>query len=373
MEDLKLWLWYTMAMGGAKALARELYNKVKSVEKIYNFTRSDYRELGIKTDKKIEALCDKSLDRADKTIWYAKQYGVDFITIDDVANYPTNLKNIYDPPLLLYKRGVHFKPETELYVSIIGTKEASKEGVAAAYNIASDLAAAGVTVVGGMSPGIEMAAHRGCLDAGGKTVAVMVTGVNSASQNNADFMRRVLNNGALLSEFSFDEPFYVGNYAQRNRIITGLCIGTVIVEAPEGSKSLFTAKMAVEQNRDLFAVPGKPGEKNSVGVNELLKEGAILVTEARDILKEYEKTYPGLINTEVFSKYDVEFNVPETSYQQTNIENAIMSSLKGTHKGIQELLNDTKIPISQLNGSITLLELQGKIEKDEFGDYRLTN
>ncbi len=368
MEDIKLWLWYTMAMANYKTSARELYDKVKSIEKIYQFTRSDYKELGLTGDKKLDRLCDKSIENAEKTMWFAQQYGVEFITCEG-EKYPEMLSHIKDYPLLLYKRGVHFKPNEELYISVIGTSNPSKEGMEMAYNLGRELAARGVTVVGGMSKGIEMAAHKGCLDAGGKTLAVMVGGVNHAPQNTADFMRRVLNNGSIISEYGFEEFYNKGNYAQRNRIIAAISHGTVMVEASEKSNSLLTAKMAVEYNKDLFVVPGQAGKLECAGSNELLKEGAKAVTKVEDILEEYETVYPHLIKTGDFSGYDVEFDVPESNFEENNIENTIIMCLKGTPKRIEELLKETGLPISALNGALTLLELKGEVEKDGSSGY----
>lgn len=372
MEDIRLWMWFTLAMGGHKALARKLYEKVGSVKKIYEYTKSDYRELEITSEQKIADLSDKSFSKADDAIWFAEKYNVKLIPIDS-SEYPRSLKNISDPPLLIYTRGTHFQPDDELCISVAGTSSPSKTGLEMAYNLGRELAASGVTVIGGMSKGIENAAHAGCLDGGGKTISVLAGGVNKAPQDAAEFMRRILNGGAVISEVGFAEPTFNGKYAQRNRLIAGLSKGTVIVEAGATSGSLVVAKFALEYNRDVFAVPGKVDEKTSVGVNELIKSGATPVTSANDIIDQYRSVYPQLIKSGPFGKNDVEFDIPQPGGVETNIENTILSCLKGTPRRIDELINMTKLPVGQFNGSLTLLELHGKIRQDKSGYYHLAD
>ncbi|MBR5586956.1 MAG: DNA-processing protein DprA [Clostridia bacterium] len=371
MEDLRLWLWYVLAMGNHKALARKLYTEVGSVKKIYEYTKSDYAELGVKDERKMESLCDKSFDKADNAMWFADKYGVEFIPIDSEA-YPHYLKNIYDPPLVIYKRGVHFAPENELYIAMVGTRKPSNYGKEVAFSLARDLASAGVTVVSGMATGIDSECHKGCLDAGGFTTAVLGTGVNTAyPKSNVELMRRIMNSGAVVSEYGFDEPSFPGNFAARNRIISGLCAGTIIVEAGEGSGALITANLALDQSRDLFAVPGNVNAAVSAGANSLLKSSAKMVTDVADILEEYQAVYPHLIKTGTFAKNSVEFEIPKEGPASTNIENAVIACLKEGPKRLDAIVVKTRVPVANLNGTLTLMELQGKVVQDKFGNYSI--
>lgn len=371
MEDIRLWLWFVLAMGNHKALARTLYREAGSVKKIYEYTKSDYVKFGVKDERKIESLCDKSFDKADRAMWFAEKYGVEFIPIDS-ENYPLFLKNIYDPPLVIYKRGVHFSPEKELYIAMVGTRKASEYGRQVAFSLARDLALAGVTVVSGMASGIDAECHKGCLDAGGYTTAVLGTGVNTAyPKSNVELMRRIMNGGAVISEYGFDEPSFPSNFASRNRIISGLCAGTIIVEAGEGSGALITANLALDQGRDLFAVPGNVNEAASAGVNSLLKNSAKIVTDVADILEEYEAVYPHLIKTGNFSQNMVEFEIPQNGATSSNVENAVIACLKESPKRLDAIVAKTRIPVASLNGTLTLLELQGKVTQDKFGNYSL--
>lgn len=370
MEDIKLWLWYTMAMGGSKVTARKTYIEVGSVEKIYEYTKSDYKELGLK-DTLIERLSDKSMEGPERTLWFADKYGVKIIPYDS-DDYPFLLKNIYDPPLVLYVRGMHFKPESELYIAMIGTSKISEYGQKMAYSLARELAAAGVTVVGGMSGGIETVAHKACMEAGGYTTAVLTTGVNVIPKGvNSELMRKIMNNGAVMSEYGFDEPCYPSAFAARNRILSGLCVGAVVVEAGENSRSLMTANYALEQGRDLFAVPGNVNSASSGGVNSLIKDSAKIVTSVADILEDYGKIYPQLIKPVGFPESEIEFDFPAGGYEEVNIEKTIANCLSERPARIDELVVKTGLSAGQLNGAVTMMELTGKIEQDKFGNYRL--
>ncbi len=372
MEDIKLWLWYTMAMGSSKVTARKTYVEVGSVKTLYEYTRSDYKKLGLK-DTVIDRLSDKSMDGAERALWFAEKYGVKIIPIDS-DDYPSLLKNIYDPPLVLYVRGVHFNPAEELYIAMIGTRNISEYGRDMAYNLAKDLAAAGITVVGGMSSGIETVAHRGCIEAGGYTNAVLTTGVNVIPGGvNAELMRKIMNSGAIISEYGFDEPCYPSAFPARNRILSGLCVGTVVVEAGEKSRSLMTANFALDQGRDLFAVPGNATSSSSGGVNGLLKEAAKMVTSVTDILEEYMRNYSHLIKAPGFSQRDIEFNFPTSEREEFNMEKTVMTLLEECSMRFDAIIAQTKLTAGQLNGVLTMLELQGKIEQDQFGNYKTLN
>ena len=141
MEDIKLWLWFTLAMGGHKTLARALYKEVGSVKTIYEYTKSDYLAHNITNEKRLSALCDKTFKQAEDTLWFAEKYGVRILPIDS-PEYPQSLKEIYDPPLVLYVRGEHFEPNNEVYIAMVGTKDADKYGYEMAYHLAKDLASA---------------------------------------------------------------------------------------------------------------------------------------------------------------------------------------------------------------------------------------
>jgi DNA processing protein len=202
------------------------------------------------------------------------------------THYPPLLREIAHPPPLLYCRGT-IEPQDSLAVAIVGSRRCSYYGKEVAFRLARELAQTGMTVVSGMALGIDSAAHQGALAAGGRTLAVLGCGVNICyPPGNGRLMRQIMARGAVLSEFPLDTPPLPQHFPQRNRIISGLSLGTVVVEASAKSGALITASFALEQNREVFAVPGNIESPYSRGTHRLLKEGARLVETAADILEE---------------------------------------------------------------------------------------
>ena len=207
------------------------------------------------------------------------------IKIDD-AEYPKNLKTLHKPPRALYVNG-SFKEEDNFAVAIVGSRRASRYGIEMSEKLGFDLALAGVTVVSGMARGIDSAAHRGALKANGRTIAVMGSGHGHIyPPENKDLYERIVKSGAVISEFENDVSPMPQNFPIRNRIISGLSLGIVVVEAAKNSGALITADFAIEQGRDVFAVPGKISSVTSAGTHELIKDGARLVQNAEDIMEE---------------------------------------------------------------------------------------
>lgn len=226
-------------------------------------------------------------DSADLNLQESQMNTLDvtLLTMDDPC-YPAQLAEIYDPPLLLYLRG-DLKEEDQYAVAIVGTRKASSLGLKTAHKLAAGLAERGITVVSGLAAGIDSAAHRGALEAGGRTIAVLGSGHDHVfPAANADLLHQVIQQGCALSPFAMGMRALKQNFPQRNRILSGLCLGTVVVEAPPGSGSLITAKYAAEQGREVFAVPGPAGLANSRGPHELIRDGARLVESVDDIVVE---------------------------------------------------------------------------------------
>jgi len=208
------------------------------------------------------------------------------VHIED-KEYPLLLHEIEGAPSFLYIRGV--LPNVDLpTVAIVGTRKATKDGKELARKTASELATAGVVVVSGLAMGVDTEAHRGTLEAGGITIAVLGNGIDSIyPAQNEKLAKEILNNdGAVISEYGPDEPSYKGRFIERNRIISGLCLGVVVVEAPERSGALSTARFAAEQGRDVFVFPASPNNKNYRGSHALIRDGATLITETNDILED---------------------------------------------------------------------------------------
>jgi DNA processing protein len=214
----------------------------------------------------------------------ASRSEVDVVTWAD-ERYPARLRTIADPPLALFVRGT-LDGDDALAVAIVGSRRASEYGRGVAAELGQGLAEAGVTVVSGLAAGIDGSAHRGALDAGGRTVAVMATGIDRVYPSwHGALARDIVARGALLTEFRQGTPPLQFHFPQRNRIISGLAVGTVVVEAAERSGSLITAEYAMEQGREVLAVPGPVGTPHHRGCHRLIQQGATLVTSVEDVVE----------------------------------------------------------------------------------------
>lgn len=203
-------------------------------------------------------------------------------------DFPPLLREIPHPPFGLYLKGT-LPPADQLAIAIVGTRRATPDGKTTARRFATELARSGIAIVSGLAFGIDAAAHEGCLDAGGRTIAVLACGIGSIyPRNNEPLANRILaNGGAIISEYPPDMPAYPSRFLERNRIISGLSKGTLVIEAPERSGSLATARFALEQNRDVFVVPGPVTHPHFKGSHVLIRQGAELVTGAEDVLASY--------------------------------------------------------------------------------------
>ena len=215
----------------------------------------------------------------------------------DEADYPSRLRQIFDPPPVLYVRGRLEAADDERSVAVVGSRAATPAGRTLARAMSRDLAAAGATVVSGLARGVDTAAHLGALDAGGRTVAVLGSGIDRIyPAENAALARAIEARGAIVSEFPLGTPPLPHHFPQRNRIIAGWSRGVVVVEAAARSGALNTARTAADESRDVMAVPGHPSQPASEGTNQLLRDGAALVRDARDVAAElgFELTGPGI-------------------------------------------------------------------------------
>ncbi|MDD5044405.1 MAG: DNA-processing protein DprA [Candidatus Omnitrophica bacterium] len=215
----------------------------------------------------------------------AKELGLQIITVRD-EDYPQNLKEIYDPPILLYVKG-KLSAKDDLSIAIVGSRRASFYGLNNAQKFAQDLADTGFTVVSGLARGVDTAAHKGALSAGGRTIAVIGSGFGQMyPPENKDLAEKIAQNGAVVSEFPVSMAPKAQNFPRRNRVISGLSKGVLVVEAARNSGALITADFALEQGREVFSLPGKIDAQNSYGTNFLIAEGAKPVSTVRDIIEE---------------------------------------------------------------------------------------
>ncbi|MBQ8382131.1 MAG: DNA-processing protein DprA [Clostridia bacterium] len=299
MSDVRYWLWLSLRLSpGSSAIDAVLGHFSYDAKAVF---KADQKELekvpGLKNEV-IDALADKSLDETRDIYSWCMTQNVGLLAYDSPL-YPERLRSIPHPPVLLYYKGKLPDFDKNVCIATVGTRKITEYGQREGYIICRDLAMAGAIVVSGMARGVDSICHRGALDAGGHTVAVLGCGINRVyPPENGPLMDEISLSGTLFTEFKPDTAPIGSNFPIRNRIISGLCQGTLVVEADDHSGALITARTASQQGRDLFALPGKVDEQNSQGPNSLIKDGAKMVTCARDVLVEYEFYYPNVIRTE---------------------------------------------------------------------------
>lgn len=292
MSALKFWVWLTEQnrLGGPARQA--LLEHFGSPEEVYYAEPGDLLQVEGITADQAQALENKSLDRAQSILEECARKDIFLLTAQD-ALYPQRLKNIYDPPLLLYGRGSMPLFDEEAAVAVVGTRSCSPYGIRTAERFGFEMSKQGGLVVSGLARGIDAASQLGALRAGGLTAAVLGCGVDVVyPPENDRLYEDVAASGVLLSEYPPGAEPFGWHFPARNRILSGLCLATLVVEAPEKSGALITAATALEQGRDVFAIPGPLDAEGSVGCNRLIRDGAGLATESWDILREYQSRYP---------------------------------------------------------------------------------
>lgn len=270
--------------------------------------------------------------------------------------YPTNLKYIYNPPGTLYVQG-DIIPEDNIAIAIVGSRRATYYGLKNAQALSFALAAKGITIISGLARGVDSAAHRGALQAQGRTIAVLGSGLNRIyPRENKRLAEKISQNGAVISEFPQDTSPHRQNFPRRNRIISGLSLGVVVVEAAEKSGALITANCALEQGREVFALPGKVDSFTSCGTHSLIKQGAKLVESVEDIIEELEplkfcRPVPFRVAAQTKSegKTMLEPNLPQEEKQ-------VYSCLSSEPVHLDELVQKVGIPYGKLLTSLLKLE-----------------
>ena len=282
-----------------------------------------------------------------------EQAGVRALSWHD-SDYPAALKEIYDPPPVLFCKG-GFAPEDVCGVAVVGTRRASAYGREACHTLVRDLAAAGVTVISGLARGIDAIAHTTALDAGGRTIAVMGTGVDvTYPADHKQLAERIAESGALLSEYPLGTRPDSRNFPRRNRLLSGLSLGVLVVEAPMDSGVMHTVRFALDQGRDVFAVPGSIFSPTSLGTNRLVQDGAKLVTDAADILEELnvmrleqQPALPGFMP----------LPAPE------GIEAEVLQHIGTEPIHIDEVRRQSALPVANVSSTLSLLEIKGLIKQ----------
>lgn len=389
MSTLKYWLWLTTRPGVQPDSAFRLVEHFGTPEAVYFADPAEYGLVERLPGKTSAGLLDKSLNEAEEILAQCDRLGLRILTLGD-ADYPDRLKNIDDPPVVLYVKGRLPAFDEEIVVGMVGARKASEYGKRMAGKLAFELTRRGGLVVSGMAEGIDGEAVRGALKAGGPVVSVIGGGVDVPYPYENRFLYQdVAAAGALISEYPPGTRHEGWHFPIRNRIISGLSLGVVAVECAERSGTLITVSRALDQNRDVFAVPGNADAPMSEGTNRLIREGALLVTGAEDILREYADRFPGRIKEpEPLSKAEVEARLepvqpvkpvaapeksvdkePERAYIDindpkiglTDDQKDILAALGEKKLLADDLVEATQIPAKRVLSALTMLQVKGYV------------
>lgn len=293
MSSAVYWVWLQKAMG-AGARLDDLLAAFPTARALYDSSDMDRRLSGVLTAKQLDRLSRTPLSQAQSVVQRCGALGQRIVTPED-DDYPAALRTLPDLPAALYVRGDLSCLQNRLAIAVVGSRSASLHSLGVARQLSRDLARAGVTVVSGCALGVDSASHTGALAGNGRTVGVLGCGLDvSYLKGYAALREEIVQSGALLTEYTPGSGAYAAHFPMRNRIISGLSSGVVVIEAGENSGSLITARCAAEQGRDVFGVPGDVTSLHFTGVHRLIRDGARAVFSARDILQEYTWVYDDL-------------------------------------------------------------------------------
>jgi len=381
MSALKYWIWLTQLRGLGNQTRLALLRHFGTPEDIFYADAGEILLTEGITREQAALLEDHRLAEADRILADCQQLGIRILTLQD-AEYPGRLKNIYDPPCLLYVQGRLPAFDETVSVAVVGTRSCTPYGVACAEKLAYGLTQGGAVVVSGLAKGIDAAATRGALRAGGVTVGVVGNGLDVHYPYDSRYLYEdVAAAGVLLSEYPPGTRPAGSHFPARNRIISGLCLATLVVEAPERSGALITAETAMEQGRDVFAVPGPIDAPASVGCNHLIRDGAGLVSDAWDILREYEarfpdklrmdgtKETPAVLGYQARQKTEAKVVPPSLNLSRNdlNLTDDQMILLRALPEEepvlVDDLIEQTGIPTRRVLSALTVLEIEDLVQQ----------
>jgi DNA processing protein len=354
-EEVFYWLALSLTPGIGSTLMRRLLDRFNTPEAVFHAPMKELSKIEGLGEKVAQEIRKGPLEKVvERELSLLREVGGRVITLKD-EEYPKRLKDIYDPPALLYVRGA-LKKEDEFAISIVGSRKTTPYGRWFTEKVSQELARHGVTIVSGMARGIDSLAHWGAISGGGRTIAVLGCGVDVIyPSENRNLFAKMIDRGAILSEFPMGSPPEGGHFPRRNRIISGLSLGVVVVQASEKSGSLITAGYALEQGREVFAVPGNVGTESSRGTHRLIKEGAKLVESSEDILEEILPQWRG--ERETTPK--VEIPRPDL----TEEEKVLYELLSETPLHIDVMIRESRMDPGKVSSLLLNLELKGMVSQ----------
>jgi DNA processing protein len=357
-SELKYWVGFTLIPGIGRVRFGQLESYFGSIEAAWKANHADLEKAGLDSGTLKSIRRSRPAIDPDGEIEKMRRIGVQAFTYHD-AGYPPRLKETYDYPPVLYVRG-SIEAEDEWCLAIVGTRGATMYGKQVTEEIVGDLSRRRITIVSGLARGIDTVAHRVALDSGGRTIAILASGLDTIYPGeNAGLAKRIIESGALVSEYPVGIRPRADNFPRRNRIMSGMSLGTLVVEAGETSGALITAKMALDQDREVFAIPGSILSPSSKGTNRLIQEGAKLVTDYTDVLEELN-----LMTVE----HQIEM---KELIAPTEIEAALLKQVGPEPLHIDEICRASGIPAAIVSSSLTLMELKGMVKHVGAMNYAL--
>ncbi len=382
MSALKYWLWLSSMRGLGQNRAAALIDALGTPENVYFAGEDEWRAAAEIPEQALAGLRDKSTDRAERILELCDRTNTKILTMQDAA-YPERLRALHAPPFVLYYKGQLLSFDEEAALGVVGTRNPTPYGQSVALKLSYQLAACGMVIVSGMAKGLDASAHMGALRAGKTTVAVLGSGPDVIyPAENRELYEDIVAAGLILSEYPPGTRGEGPHFPARNRIISGLSLGVLLIEAPPGSGALITASHALEQGRDVFAVPGSIDSRESAGCHSLIREGAILTTCAEDVCSEYRALFPHKIPQAApnvprhMPRVKTPPTEPETPEEETTVidltervkdyepdRQRILLAIGGSAMSADEIIEVTGLPAPLVLSELTMLELDGTVSQ----------
>jgi len=358
-KDLKYWVGFSLITGIGRVKLNQLESYFGNLENAWQATPADLKQSGLDSSSVHTITSWRPKISLEAEMEKLDRYGVKVFTCHD-PEYPSRLKEIYDYPPLLYVRG-SLLPVDEWCLAVVGTRWPTVYGRQVTEEIVADLAQNKITIVSGLARGIDSIAHHSTLEAGGRSLAVFACGLDIVyPSENANLAHRIIQQGAVISEYPLGTRPKAENFPRRNRIMSGLSLGVLVVEAGESSGALITAHLALEQNREVFAIPGSILSSASSGTNHLIQEGAKLVRSYTDILEE-------LNLTAVARQMELKEVIPAS-----DTESLLLKQLGTEPTHIDEVCRSSGLPASMVSGTLAMMELKGLVKQVGAMNYVLS-
>ena len=367
-KDLRYWVAFNLVPGIGCVKFSQLETHFKDLEQAWRASPAELRQSGLDSHSIRAIETGRGQIDLDSEMENLEKNHVRALTYHD-TEYPARLKEIYDYPPLIYVKG-EFITQDEWCIAVVGTRGATVYGRQVAEEIVTDLAHSKITVVSGLARGIDTVAHRSALEAGGRTIAVFACGLDTIYPGeNLNLARNIVSHGALVSEYPLGAKPRPDNFPRRNRIMSGMSLGVLVVEADESSGAIITAHIALEQNREVFAIPGSILSPMSRGTNTLIQEGAKLVRSCTDILEELNLTA---------SVHQIEM---KEMIPTSDLEARLLKHLSSEPTHIDQVCQKSGLAIATVSSNLAIMELKGLVRqvstmnyvlaREARGDYRV--